>query len=129
MRFADLEPRFVRVSEGGWQHVASVAEAQGVFFVCPTCYVKNGGTVVGTHGLLVWSRSRGTPDHVTPTSRWGLEGADVNDFSIVGEVSPANPDGRRSILLPPGEGSCAAHFNVEHGQVVFHGDDPTVSSR
>ncbi len=41
--------------------VETLAEAQGLWFLCPACYAKNGGNV-GTHGVRVFFHGRGVPD-------------------------------------------------------------------
>lgn len=124
MRFADLDPRWLRVGTGdaSWRRVATFAEAQGVLFDCPTCCTKNKGPI-GTHSILLWSRSRSTPEETTPTGRWALEGTGVDDFTLGGEVSESNPEGKRSVVIP----SCGAHFSITDGAITFHADDATVT--
>jgi len=119
MRLADLEPEFHRYetrmmppaghlgpglewSESDYRpaelvvDVATLAEAQGVCFLCPACFVKNGGAV-GTHGITVTFRDRGALDHQGshakgtevegkyipgPPSRWEVSGTDFNDLTL-----------------------------------------------
>lgn len=118
MRFADLEPRFYtsHPKRGG----VTFGEAQGVLFLCPTCFMSNHGPV-GTHSILIWSRGRGTPEDVTPRGRWALEGTGIDDFTLGGEPGPDNPEGKRSVVLP-GDG-CRAHFSITNGIVTFHEDN------
>ena len=89
MRLTDLEPQFlryeVRDEEGEYRlpdgstvrevrphvylpYVDDIAQAQGITFLCPVCFAKNGGNV-GTHGVICWSRSRGVPDSASPGPR------------------------------------------------------------
>lgn len=61
VKLADLDPQWLRyVADGGLGHVESIDQAQGLMFLCPKCFLANGGPV-RTHSVIVWSRSRGVP--------------------------------------------------------------------
>ncbi len=94
-----------------YHHVDSLAEAQGIVFLCPTCFKTNGGSM-GTHSVLCWSSSRGTPANATPLpGRWNLAGTGYEDLTLNSETG-----GNRSVLLTgPG---CGAHFYVTNGEVT-----------
>lgn len=114
MRLTELEPALVRreVRDGQVYHVpvASVADAQGVQFLCPACFVAN-GCAVGTHMVLCWSRSRGIPDDAQPgPGRWRVDGTSLADLTL--NADP--PQEQRSVLL---QGGCGAHFHVTDGEV------------
>ena len=86
--------------------VASFAEAQGVWFLCPLCFEKNGGNV-GTHWCEVTFAGRGALDHQgshgsdgRPT-RWNASGTSLADLT----TTP-------SILLG---GGCAWHGYITNG--------------
>ncbi len=106
-KLLDLEPAFLRYEErfegheciapaGGkfgdpYQHtaqikVATLAEAQGIQFLCPACFVKNKGPV-GTHYVAVGFRDRGLLDNQSShnkegkPSRWAVTGNDFTDIS------------------------------------------------
>ncbi|HSC15413.1 MAG TPA: hypothetical protein VLI71_09870 [Gammaproteobacteria bacterium] len=61
--------------------VESVGEAQGVLFLCPACWRRNGGPA-GTHSILVWFEGRGVPDEVEPVARWQAIGNSIDDLSL-----------------------------------------------
>lgn len=137
MRLADLEPKFFRydihvelvtviVGDGQtWREcgcpteevtrlreyhvdVALLTEAQGVRFLCPKCYVVNGGPV-GTHCIDVSFAGRGVPaGHGTRSHgedrRWAASGTGLSDLTL----SP-------SILV---EGGCAWHGHLTQGAVT-----------
>lgn len=115
MNLADLRPCFVRVTETGRQVVESLEEAQGVSFLCPKCFARNGGPK-GTHVIICWSRSRGAPDSVQPgPGRWALAGTGLADLTL-----NADPPSRaRSVLLT---GGCGWHGFITKGRA--HGDIP-----
>src|SRR4051812_23022235 len=46
-------------------YVDTLEQAQGIDFLCPVCFVTNGGSE-GTHHVLCWSRSRGAPEDAKP---------------------------------------------------------------
>ena len=91
--------------------VATLAEAQGVQFLCPICFVANGGAV-GTHSVLCWSRSRGAPDDASPgPGRWTLDGTGFEDLTLNGDP----PGTARSVALG---GGCDWHGFVTNGEVA-----------
>jgi hypothetical protein len=105
---------WVRLTENGFRGVAALAEAQGVLFLCPACFTKNGGPA-GTHAVLCWSRSRGVPDGVEPgPGRWTLNGTSFDDLTLDGDP-PGQP---RSVDLTKG-GGCTWHGHVTHGEVTL----------
>lgn len=60
VKLAELEPQFLRYEERDGHeyhvHVDSIAEATGLFFLCPKCFQINGGPV-GNHGVICWNPS------------------------------------------------------------------------
>jgi len=98
MKLTDLEPSFLTVITPGKtrQHHDDLSKAQGIFFLCPLCFVsipsqreehasraeklshkddsvKEGflssqanGGAVGTHGVVCWFRDRAVPDVEEP---------------------------------------------------------------
>jgi hypothetical protein len=112
MKLTELEPQFLRHRKTAagtfWDYVQTIGEAQGIEFLCPVCFAKNGGPV-GTHGVICWSRSRGVPDDASPgPGRWRLDGTGYGDLSL-------NEDpGSRSVAL---KGGCQAHFFVTNGEI------------
>jgi hypothetical protein len=112
MRLIDLEPRFYRVAAPGrWQRVETISEAHGIRFLCPKCFKANGGSV-GTHSVICWSRSRGTPDDEPPLpGRWAIVGTGFEDLTL--NADP--PSGARSVAL---SGGCQWHGFVTNGDVT-----------
>lgn len=98
------------VDQDIFRRVDSIAEAQGVMFKCPKCFVTNGG-IVGTHMVICWSRSRGVPDDATPgPGRWTLLGSGFADLTLGEE-----PGQTRSVLLL---GGCAWHGFITNGEAT-----------
>lgn len=66
--------------------VTTLAEAQGIDFLCPVCFVKNGGPM-GTHGVDVTFADRGVSDALGShndkgaPSRWSVSGSDVSNLT------------------------------------------------
>ncbi len=112
MKLTELHPEFIALIPEGWRHVEAIAEAQGVMFLCPKCWVANGGPV-GTHAVICWSRSRGVPDSQYPKpGRWTLEGTGLHDLTLNGDAPGGG--GARSVLLT---GGCQWHGFVTNGEV------------
>jgi len=110
VKLTDLDPEFVRATKNGFQEVDSIDDAQGIRFLCPACFVSNNGPI-GTHLILCWSRSRGTPeDRIPLPGRWKIEGTGFNDLTL-----NADPPSRsRSVLLTSG---CGWHGFITNGEV------------
>lgn len=86
MRLVDLEPEWVRDSEIAGAHQRddqlTIATAQGVMFLDPVEFARNGGPV-GTSSVLVWFRGRGVPDDKDPgPGRWTVSGTSFDDLTL-----------------------------------------------
>lgn len=104
MRLTDLEPEWRRYEQrdGHIYHVTvdTIAEAQGIEFLCPKCR---------DHHVVCWSRTRGVPDDARPgPGRWTLEGTGFHDLTLNGDP------GARSIDL---KGGCRWHGYITNGEV------------
>jgi hypothetical protein len=123
LSLSDLEPQFVRReirpchvgapdchtvsdhTEHEWHvYVDTLAEADGIAFLCPKCFADNSGSR-GTHQVLCW-RPRVPADVSPKPGRWEFEGTGYDDLSLRA--------GSSSILL---NGGCNAHFWIEHGAI------------
>ncbi len=116
LRLTELEPSFrviTKIDEDGnlrEHREGSFEEAHGVLFLCPKCFIANGGPV-GTHGVICWSSSRGVPETIQPgPGRWKLEGSSLDDLTLGCE-----PGKSRSVALL---GGCAWHGHVTNGEVT-----------
>jgi hypothetical protein len=107
------EPKLVDDGQGGTKEVLgddhfivdTLAESDGILFLCPKCFVANGGKV-GTHSVICW-RPRIAPDVDPKPGRWEFEGTSLNDLTLRA--------GSSSILLT-GQG-CQAHFHITNGEI------------
>lgn len=62
--------------------VDTIAEADGLMFLCPKCCAANGGAV-GTHRVICWFVGR-VPDDVDPKpGRWTPRGTSLSDLTFV----------------------------------------------
>ena len=115
MKLTDLDAKFLRYEPRDGQifmsEVATIDEAQGIKFLCPKCFVTNGGPL-GTHSVICWSRSRGVPDDAGPKpGRWRMEGTGLIDLTL--QADPPNTG--RSVQL---NGGCAWHGHVTNGDAA-----------
>lgn len=106
MRLTELNPSFVKRDDDKRFHdVTTLNEADGVMFLCPKCFIANGGEV-GTHSVLCWSP--GVPQTTDPKpGRWNLIGTGFGDLSLVA--------GSSSVKLTQG---CMWHGFVTNGEVT-----------
>ena len=111
MRLTELQPKFLTIeSEKVVRTHDDFAEAQGVSFLCPKCFVENGGSV-GTHQVWCWFRGRGVPDDYNPKpGRWTPQGTGYDDLTFV----PGDPPMPVSVQITSG---CMWHGHVNHGEV------------
>jgi hypothetical protein len=124
MLLTELEPEFIRRevrpcagygkdpecnvvsphTEHEWWLPCELPSADGVQFLCPVCFVANGGAV-GTHSIVCW-RPR-VPVGVEPgPGRWEFQGTGLADLTLVA--------GSSSVAL---RGGCAAHFHIRDGAI------------
>lgn len=69
------------------QPALTIANAQGILFLCPKCFVKNGGRV-GTESVLCWFRDRSVPDNALPgPGRWLASGTSFADLTLSPSVN------------------------------------------
>lgn len=112
MRLRELEARFLKIDEPGRtrHEVDTLAEAQGVIFLCPLCWTTNAGPI-GTHSVICWFRDRGVLDTESPSpGRWDPGGAGLDDLTFV------SIDGRQcSVQLL---GGCNWHGHIVNGEAI-----------
>ena len=104
----ELEPEFLRrVDDTHFQRVETMADADGVIFVCPKCFVANGKRRPGVHSVICWQPR--VPQSTKPgPGRWRFEGTGLDNLTLVARSS--------SILLtPPG---CGWHGYIRNGRVT-----------
>jgi hypothetical protein len=109
MKLTELEPEFLKLeSEDTWRTISStlVADADGIIFKCPKCFIENNGPV-GTHSVICWKLHVPLTIHPKP-GRWNLIGYSFYDLSIRADSTNSS-----SIRL----GGCGAHFFVEAGEI------------
>lgn len=105
MTLAELEAKFLgRIDDTHFRIVESIKEADGVEFLCPTCFSRNKGSV-GTHGVICW-RPR-VPQTTQPVpGRWEFQGTGISDLTLIARSS--------SVKLTAG---CMAHFFIRNGAI------------
>jgi hypothetical protein len=88
-----------------FREVDNLADADGICFLCPKCFVDNHGSV-GTHSVICWFAGR-VPDDLDPRpGRWNPAGTGIDDLTFVGP-------GAASVLLT---GGCGWHGFVKDGR-------------
>lgn len=87
MKLAELDATFLRITdEITYQMDVPFAAAQGVMFLCPKCFITNGGAV-GTHRVTCWFRDKGVPDAMRPgPARWPATGTSLADLTLTPSV-------------------------------------------
>lgn len=104
---ADLKAVLIVRTADGSRNAKDFGEAQGVRFLCPLCFTRNGGPV-GTHSVICWSRAAGEDAEPKP-GRWSLHGTSIDDLTLHGD--PVG--GARSVLLL---GGCNWHGFINNGR-------------
>lgn len=108
MKLTDLDAYFLKYHDDAhFSRVETLAEADGVGFLCPACFIKNGGKV-GTHSQLCWFRGH-VPDSAHPgPGRWTPSGTGLNDLTFVA----GDPPMAFSLGMQP-----CFHGYIENGEV------------
>jgi|SRR5579871_2605132 len=109
MKLVELDPKFLHFeNDREFRCVEMIGDADGVEFLCPKCFIVNGGAA-GTHRIICWAPR--VPLNVGPQpGRWRLVGTGQADLSLVGSSN--------SVQVM---GGCWAHFFVERGEVRMAG--------
>lgn len=82
MKLTELDAQFMQTTgERTMRPVETLAEAQGLMFLCPHCYKANGGRA-GTHSIIIWFAGRGAPPSWNPPDRWEVSGTSLADLTI-----------------------------------------------
>lgn len=114
MRLRDLEAALIRrdARDDGVYHVQveTLAEADGILFLCPKCFAENGGRV-GTHMVICWFEGKVPDDAVPGPGRWTPTGAGLDDLTFV----PGQRITAVSVLLT---GGCGWHGFVRDGDAA-----------
>lgn len=117
MKLVHLEPQFVQYFEdeiGRYlRHVPDLGHAHGVQFLCPSCFVRNGGAV-GTHLIEVTFSDRGVRDdqgshgRTGAPSRWTVSGTGFANLTL-----------KPSVQIDPAKPACDGwHGFVTNGEVA-----------
>lgn len=108
MKITELNARFIRRNDLGFENVEDIAEADGLFFVCPVCYKTQGNTVVGAHSIICWRPQ--VPANIDPKpGRWEFIGTCLDDLTLTAAASSI-------FLTGPG---CGAHFYIRNGEIAW----------
>ncbi len=116
MRLLALNPQFItyvqRNDQGVLRNfsvdVRTLAEADGIRFLCPVCLVDGKEPARYTHSVKCWFEGR-VPDDARPgPGRWNPRGHGYKDLSFVPGVKS------KSVLLI---GGCNGHFHLTDGEV------------
>jgi hypothetical protein len=108
VRLLELRPAWLGApaADGSAALLPLKKQAHGVLFLCPKCFLANGGAK-GTHSVICWDPT--VPLTVDPgPGRWRLEGIDFEDLTLVA--------GSSSVKLTEG---CLAHFYIRDGSITF----------
>lgn len=82
MKLTELNPHFLkRESDSSRRQVDTLAEADGLQFLCPACWKANRGPV-GTHVIICWAPSVPLTTNPVP-GRWSMVGTGFGDLTLV----------------------------------------------
>jgi hypothetical protein len=81
LKLAELRPWLALYRPEGIHRVNNLAEAQGIFFLCPACFRILGGSE-GCHGLLIPFEGRGAPGGAL----WTVLGTSLADLTLTPSV-------------------------------------------
>jgi hypothetical protein len=116
MRLDELSPVFLKIEDSKhYREIDTITGADGVIFLCPVCFTKNGGPT-GTHKIICWQPHVPlSPDMVGP-GRWAFTGTGYPDLSLPSSV--ALPHCAADCKVPC-MAHCKAHFLMQNGQITI----------
>lgn len=83
----ELEAVFIRPTPTGYREVDRFADAEGVLFLCPTCFEKNAGPI-GTEIIIAWFVD--VPKVLSPgPGRWKPTGTSLEDLTLTPSINVA----------------------------------------
>lgn len=92
----ELRAEFIAFqSRHGMKIVKTLDEAQGLIFLCPACFEKNGGAR-GTHSVICWTRK--VPEDLglnAQRHRYRFEGAGLEDLSLKYDIEDQEPEDKK----------------------------------
>lgn len=104
MRLTELDPTFIQIVDDRTYRVgAAMSEADGVQFLCPVCFLKNGGPI-GTHIMICWAPHVPVERKPAP-GRWPMMGTGFADLTLTPSIAIT--------------GGCNAHFFITNGEVIL----------
>ncbi len=110
MRLSRLAPELVRTELGStsFRAVATLGEANGLFLLCPKCWLAEGESSLGVHHVLLWTPEVPLGQGWSGPGRWEFLGSSLEDLTLRA--------GSSSVLL---QGGCGAHFFITEGEVLL----------
>jgi hypothetical protein len=81
VKLTDLEARWVSYTKDGLGKPETFQEAQGVFFLCPGCFVRKKGPI-GVHALIIPFAGKGAPEKLL----WQASGTNLSDLTIMPSI-------------------------------------------
>lgn len=111
MKLRDIDAHFLKaLPDGGSQEVDSLAEADGIIFLCPKCFAEKGDNI-GVHSVICWFVGK-VPDDRTPRpGRWTPSGTGLDDLTFVPPPSAVS-------VAQTGPG-CGWHGFIRHGEATL----------
>ena len=111
MKLTDIDAHFLKVlPDGGRLYVDSLAEADGLIFLCPKCFAEKGDSI-GVHSVICWFVGK-VPDDLAPRpGRWTPSGTGLDDLTFV-----PPPDAVSVSLTGPG---CGWHGFIKRGEATL----------
>lgn len=107
----ELEAVFVwRIDDRHHREVDTLAEADGLRFMCPKCFADNAGPV-GTHLVMCWFVGRVPDDEMPGPGRWTPIGTSLDDLTFVPSEGRSH-----SVLLTSG---CRWHGFITNGRAAL----------
>jgi hypothetical protein len=109
VKLSELEPTFLVIeSPTNYRMVDELKGADGISFLCPACFQKNGGKA-GTHSIICW-QPHVSQDLNPKPGRWLFQGTGYSDLSLNN-----GPNNASSVLLDGAP--CGAHFHITDGEI------------
>lgn len=111
MKLTDIDAHFLKaLPDGASQWVETLAEADGIIFLCPKCFAMKGDNI-GVHSVLCWFVGKVPADRTPAPGRWTPSGTGLHDLTFV-----PPPD---AVSVNLSGGGCGWHGHIRNGEATL----------
>ena len=110
MKLTELQARFIKATPTGSQEVDALADADGIIFLCPKCFIEK-KPKHGSHSVICWFVGKVPAGRTPGPGRWTPSGTGLSDLTFIPPPSAVSVH-----LTGPG---CGWHGHIKNGEATL----------